>query len=480
MANRLNNLNSAHFGTTKSDFSFPQLPRVKPGLLASGLLLAVLAGLGSGCDKTQSGKDKPILVEASRGDFEATLTVTGELQARNSINILGPAGMRQVQIYQTQITDLVEEGTRVREGDWVATLDRSEASNKLGQEQAELTQLQTQYEAAVLDSTLNLRDARDQLINLKYVLEEAKITVEQSQFEPPAIIRQAEIAEEKAERAYTQAVENYSIKQAKESARLQEISGSIGQQRIKIDNLLNILDQFNITAPADGMVTYRRNWNGVRQGIGTQISAWSPVVATLPDLSEMVSVTYVNEVDISRVQKGQPVELGIDAFPDRVYNGTVESVANIGEQRPNSDAKVFEVRVLVHESDTTLRPAMTTSNLLVTADMKDVVSVPTECVHADDSTTFVYLSAGAKTVRKEIITGIFNENNTVVLAGLEAGDKLYLSRPERAADARWEALDPALKAETLAAKKEQAPKPKVEKASAGGDFESQFKELFNQ
>jgi HlyD family secretion protein len=79
----------------------------------------------------------------------------------------------------------------------------------------------------------------------------------------------------------------------------------------------------------------------------------------------MRSKTYVNEVDIQNIEKGQTVEVGLDADSEKQLSGIVESVANIGEQRRGSDAKVFEVLININESDTTLRPAMTTSNSIL-------------------------------------------------------------------------------------------------------------------
>src|SRR5690606_2594225 len=97
------------------------------------------------------------------------------------------------------------------------------------------------------------------------------------------------------------------------------------------------------------------------------MSSWDNVVATLPNLNEMISKTYVNEIDISKVKTGQKVQIGVDAFPDRKYTGEVTEVANIGEQMRNSNAKVFEVRIRVNEFDSILRPAMTTKNTIITS-----------------------------------------------------------------------------------------------------------------
>src|SRR5690606_36765145 len=117
---------------------------------------------------------------------------------------------------------------------------------------------------------------------------------------------------------------------------------------------------FTIKAPGEGMVIYVKEWNGKKKTAGSQINPWDPTVATLPDLSKMEAITYVNEIDVRKVAVGHPVSITLDADPTKRLTGKVTAVANVGEQRPNTDAKVFEVRVAVEQADTTLRPGMTT------------------------------------------------------------------------------------------------------------------------
>ena len=95
------------------------------------------------------------------------------------------------------------------------------------------------------------------------------------------------------------------------------------------------------------MVIYVKEWNGRKRTTGSQVSAWDPGVATLPDLTQMESVTYVNEIDVRKIAVGQPAVITLDADPAGSLTGTVASVANVGEQRPNADAKVFEVKITV-------------------------------------------------------------------------------------------------------------------------------------
>ena len=74
------------------------------------------------------------------------------------------------------------------------------------------------------------------------------------------------------------------------------------------------------------------------------------------------------------------MDVTLDSDPSKKFAGTVTSVANVGEQRPNTDAKVFEVKVLLSNPDTTLRPGMTTSNKTLTATVKDALYVPIEAM----------------------------------------------------------------------------------------------------
>ena len=168
---------------------------------------------------------------------------------------------------------------------------------------------------------------------------------------------------------------------------------------------------------------------GSKRKVGSSISPWDNVVATLPDMSSMISKTYVNEIDVSKVKPGQHVEIVVDAFPEKSYTGTVTNVANIGEQLPNADAKVFEVLIEVDGSDPILRPSMTTGNKIITKTISDVTFIPLESVQAGpDSIPFVYLKNGTRQV---VVLGESNENNVVVEKGLTPGVQLYLNTPDK-------------------------------------------------
>jgi len=400
----------------------------KKYLLVLGGILLVAIGVYIFIPK--GDKNEQIVAKVQKGKFPIEVTVTGELIAKSSEKIRGPQSLRQIGIWQVKISDIIPDGTVVDSGQYVAALDRTEISNKIKDEETNVEKLETQVTKTRLDTSLELRNARDELINLRFALEEKKITLEQSKYEPPATIRQVEIDLDKAQRALEQAEKNYKLRYEKAVANMQEVSASFNQAQRKLQNMLEGLKEFNITAPKAGMVIYKRNWDGSKLGVGGMINAWDNVVAELPNLREMISKTYVNEIDISKVKVGQPVTIGIDAFPEKRFTGKVIEVANIGEQLQNSNAKVYEVRIVVNEFDSILRPAMTTKNTIETSIIDSVLYSPIEAIFNNDSITFVYKKSGGSIVRQQVVTGESNENEIVIREGLAENDEVLLVPPE--------------------------------------------------
>ena len=388
-------------------------------------LFAVLFAVSGGDEETTE-----LLVSPRRGDFSVTVTSTGELQAKNSVSIFGPTGARTAGIFEMKLLQLIPEGTVVEKGDFVADIDKSELTGRIQDRQTEFQKADAQYTQIRLDTSLTLNRARDELINLEYAMEEAKLRREQAIYEPPSVQRQAEIDLEKAERSLAQKHESYKTEVKQGEAKMQEAEAERSKASRQLQQLMDVSSSFTIVAPENGMLIYRRDWRGQKLTTGGTVNAWDPIVATLPDLSVMNSVTYVNEVDIQKIQPGQVVHVGLDADPEKRLSGIVTEVANIGEQRPNSDAKVFQVSIEIAESDSTLRPSMTTSNTIVVAEVRDALSIPLESIHPTDSLSYVIVKRGGKLIRQEIQLGLIGDNEAIVEAGLEETDRLVLSSVE--------------------------------------------------
>jgi len=409
-------------------------------LVIGGVVLAIIALVVFNQKTSRKGKGNSY-AEVKKGLFEITVTNSGELIAEKSIDIKGPeigmgsnrgggdhGGGHDMHAMDLKIQDMVPEGTVVKEGDYIAQLDRSSYANTLKDELENLKTMQNNVDMKVLDTAVVLTNQRDDIKNQRFVVEEAAITLAQSKYEPPATIRQAEISLDKAKRTLDQKIKSYSLYVAQSTADLNHQKMHLSRQIRLVDDLQNFIAKFTITAPASGMVIYKKDRNGTKRKAGSTINPFDRVIATLPDLSSMISKVYVNEIDISKVKPGQKVNINVDAFPERAYSGTVLTLANIGEQLPNSDSKMFEVQIKVVGSDPALRPTMTTGNKIIIKTYNDAIYIPTECVQTgSDGIPFVY---GKNKTKEIVILNESNEKNVIVEKGLEPGSIIYLVPPQ--------------------------------------------------
>ena len=392
----------------------------KYGLIIIGFIGVLLGYLYFSQEKVEDG-DFPILTKSKKGDFLISVITTGELEAKNSVDIYAPMNLRKMGINQIKVSDMVDEGTLLKEGDYVAKLDPSAVGTELRKLYSELSQKESDLKAAKLDTSLTMRAEREKLLNLKVELEENQLELEQSKYEPPATQRKIQIKLEKIQRNYKQATSNIKLKQQQAEAKVFKVFSEVMQIQDKIKRMEEVMEALTITAPQNGMLVYYESWNGK-----VNISTWDPVVAKIPDLSEMISKTFVNEIDISKIKKQQQVKIKVDAFPELELKGEVVSVANIGQEEEGGDAKVFEVKVKLLTMDSVLKPAMTTTNEIKIENLNDVVYIPIESVFSNDSIQFVYKKEGGNIIKQEVITGQSNATSIVIIKGLKEEEDIFL------------------------------------------------------
>ena len=418
------------------------------------VLLGLLVILTGKPDKTA---DEVEYAEARYGKFDITIEVAGTLEAENSIEIKGPdiANNRNIRAQSLTISDMVTEGTVVKKGDYVAMFDRTEFQNTLTSYQENLESLLLTHENLLLDSAVRLSGLRDDIVNQRHTIENSRATLTNSQYESAGTIRTAELNLQREENSLRQLLNSYQLSTEQILARIANSNTNISRMRQRIADYQKALDLFYITAPADGMVVYAKDFRGSKIKTGSSVNMMQNVVATLPDLSSMLSKVYVSEIDINKLSTGMDVQLKVDAFPSRLYTGKISKVAKVGEKLANADSKVFEVLIKLDKVDSQLRPDMTTTNTVKIATFEDVVYIPNAAVHTGaDSVTVVYTKSGKKQV---VLLGSSNAENIIVEQGLKEGDIVYLTTPRKAEKFRLsgEELIDAVKEQNTAKNREE-------------------------
>ena len=405
------------------------------------VVAAIVAGLFI-YNKRQKFNEILIKVPVQQGIFISEVYSTGQLQAENATHIQVPEELasRRINIFEIKVTEIVEEGTVVKEGDFVASLDHSAVEELMTTATDELERAIQSLQDARIDTNINMSNLRDGLLNARVEVEEKKLILEQSIYESPAVKRQAALDLERAEQNLQQALRNYDLKQIQAQFSVQRALEGVRVQQERIDDIKKLFEALRIKAPKPGMVIYSFDRFGNKIKVGSAVSRWAPVIAELPDLSTMISKTFINEIDISKIKVGQTVTVGVDAFPEKSFRGEVISVNNIGQLLPNGETKVFEITIKLFGSDPQLRPAMTTSNVIITDSLNDVLYIPLDVVFKTDTTKFVY-TYNKQLVKQIVDLGAENANFVVVNKGLKAGQEVLLNVPANAEDLTVEGIE---------------------------------------
>lgn len=181
------------------------------------------------------------------------------------------------------------------------------------------------------------------------------------------------------------------------------------------------LNLARIVAPFDGTIT------AVESKPGDQVTAGT-LAFRLDDLSRQLVDVQVSEVDINRIQEGQPVTLIFDAILNKVYNGVVSEVSPVGTTTQGTVD--FNVTVELTDADNAVRPGMTAAVNMVVDQLEDVLLVPNRAVRALEGERVVYVLRDGSPQPVEITLGASSDEMSQVLEGeLNIGDQIVLNPP---------------------------------------------------
>ena len=395
---------------------------------ATGLVLVVvLAGFFK-------AKPASVIHTVKKEDFESIIACKGEIQSEKAVFITVPdvIGDRTLEIYDTQIKDLIPEGSIVKKGDYVALLDQGRIKQLKESTEETLKRVLFNYNDEKIDTAVDLVALRNGLEQFVFDLELKKIEMEQAVFESPAFQRRAQMAYERAQRqldarirAYQMTQKTFRIQVNREEERVKELT-------LRVQKYQQAFDEARITAPKDGMLIYGRTFGrgGSRKlTIGSYVSRQSPLIATLPDLSVLVSETYVEEIYISKIKVGDSARIFIDALKNQEKTGVISNISNVGQEMTGFDSKVFKVNIRISSDNNRIKPAMTTNNEIIISREQNVLVIPRQALFTDGARQFVYLKEFGGVKVRDVECGNQSAKFVVVNKGLEEGDKIYLSKP---------------------------------------------------
>lgn len=372
------------------------------------ILVIVFTGIG--------GTSRAIpTTKVTKGDFVVSLSENGTLAAKRSVTISAPRIRGNLQIVK-----LAEEGSMVKEGDFLVQFEQTEQETRLRDAEAELKIAEANLEKARAQYDMDI-------MQLELELKKAERSYSEKLSEAPIIRKEAELELDLAKLKYESQKKSL-------TADIDKMEVEVSKARDKKESATRDLEKMTLTAPIPGLVVYLEVWKGgsvskVQEGD----APWSGQgLIELPDLSTMIVETSVSEVDVSKVLEGQEVNITLDAIPGPVFTGVITEISTLAHRKDRSSLiNVFDIEVQIDSTDGRLKPGMSAKADIIIGAHQNVLSVPIEAVFEKDDTTIVYTKSG-----KKIPVGVGERNDVAVIitSGLDDGDEVALVDPTRDPD----------------------------------------------
>ena len=387
-------------------------------------LLLICLGLFA-CSK----HDHNLEYSIRKGDFNASLVETGELLAVNARSVLVPFIGWQYG-WQFRITGMVDHGTHVKEGDSIAQLDPAtvlkflvEQENLLETERASLNKLLVENE-----SKINALEVRLEEVQADHILK--KLELDKFEYESPRKkeIKQLEFQQAEVELERIMKTIELEKKICENSLKIQKIK--VTQIESNVIDAHSAIKKLKILSPLDGIfqVSISRMTDQLyRVGDNTYQGA---ELALVPDLSRIKIRSTINETDIGKVKPGQKVIVRLEAYPDKPFEGKVSEIGKLSYKKDEkSSIKIFDLAIILDDSDPVLKPGMTVSCEVFYAELKDVFYVDNSCLKKVNDTYYLNMKVKKSWVERPVEIGPRNNNFTVVYGDFKEGTKLIL--PEK-------------------------------------------------
>ncbi len=207
------------------------------------------------------------------------------------------------------------------------------------------------------------------------------------------------------------------------------------EKYLKRDLTDQTADEFTIYAPLSGTVIEIEVAEGEIVSSGTSTVTGGTTLMRIADLSRMWVKTKINEVNISQVREGQPVEVRLDAILGHLYQGKVVKISRKGEKVNN--VVTYEVTIGLLDSDPRLMPSMTANVDIITRVARNVLYLPLIAIVQEGGSDAVTVRlSGGEIVTKPIKVAFKNETVAVADDGIHEGDQLLLPKGDRKENSR--------------------------------------------
>jgi len=383
-------------------------------LMWTAIIVAAVMFLASFMSRGDSVPVRAAL--AQRTTIRSVVSTNGKVEPLHNFEAHAPIGTTVRKLW-------VKEGDRVTKGQLLVQMNdteaRSAAARALAQiraSQADISAVQqggTQEEVLTLESQLSkARTARD-------TAQRNLDALERLQKDGAASAGEVKAAQDQFQRANA----DLTLLQQKQKDRysrpeVAKVEAQKSEAQAAYDAAEDTLNQLNIRAPFDGTVYSLPVLQGAYVNPGD-------LILQQADLSKVRVRAFIDEPDIGRLTPGDPIEVTWDALPGRIWPGSVSAIPTVIKRHETRN--VGETTCIVDNHDYKLLPNVNVGVTIVTIEHHNVLTVPREALHQEDSTKYVYQIVNNELHRRDVSISISNLTQVEVTGGIPENALVALS-----------------------------------------------------
>ena len=399
---------------------------------------------------------------AKQDDLVSLVTASGEIKPTTYTNVTAQGFGRITAI-------LVKEGDHIKKGDRLLLQENVQASADVQAQAAAIHSAEDGVQAA----DASYRAAQADLVSQQANMEKAKLDWQRGQglFKDGLIAKQDFDQRKSTYDGAVAAVDSARERVVSLRAQLEQTRSQVNQNKAMLVRTKDVLSKTTYTSPINGIVSYLPERVGDYVVPGIQNSNGS-FLMTLSDMSVVTAEVKVDETDIINVRLGQDADVTIDAVPGKVFKGKVTEIGSQATLRSSGlattqsttgtqEAKDFKVVVRLDQPPDNLRPGLSTTAKIKTAEKKDVIAIPIQALAVrtrkdleeaakkvkgqensgvtlaapppaapgdpnKDEVQGVFVVNGKKAFFRPVETGITGITNIEVTKGLQVGDEIVV------------------------------------------------------
>src|SRR5258705_3276239 len=352
--------------------------------VAIGMVAVVVLGGMVLCSVNQANKGVVTVQTAkvaNQDSLVSLVTASGEIKPTTYTNVSAQGYGRITEIF-------VKEGDKGKKGDKLLLQENVQANADVQAQSAAVNSAESGVQAAEASFKMSQSDLIPQQANL----EKAKLDYERGQglYKDGLIPKQDFDQRKTTYDAATAAVESAKARVQSLKAQLDQTRAQVNQGRAVLVHTQDILHKTTYTSPINGIVSYLPERVGDYVVMGMQ-NATGSFIMTLSDMSVVTAEVKVDETDIVNVKLGQEADVTIDAVPGKVFKGKVTEIGSQAVLRSSGltttqsttstqEAKDFKVVVTLDNPPENLRPGLSTTAKIKTAEKKSVIAIPIQAL----------------------------------------------------------------------------------------------------